>query len=196
MPQHNGIQDGDGQDIHQPFGQEVVQTDNSSNQKMKQEFYLPWHYNMEHVTDFIRRLDKYQAYLAKNGITISDEDKTQHFVEQMYASGMFDVQQMRLWENQPEYDKTWKDAKGYFKEIVIAIETYQVNSGSTVGQTKYESAANMEEEEWAKQGDELRAYLKAMTAQGEAGNEELQQMAKTMANPMMTGTQTLLGLSV
>ena len=53
---------------------------------MKEEFYLLWHFDMEHVTDFIRRLDKDQARLAKNRIMIADEDKTQHFVEQMYVS--------------------------------------------------------------------------------------------------------------
>ena len=61
---------------------------------------------------------------------------------------MFDVQQM-LWEKQPEQDKMWKDAKENFKELVNAIKTYQVNSRNTAGGTKYESAANMEEGDWA-----------------------------------------------
>ena len=59
--------------------------------KMKQEFYLPWHFETEHVTDLICRLYEDQVRLAENGIAISDEDKTQHFVEQMYASRMFDM---------------------------------------------------------------------------------------------------------
>ena len=60
---------------------------------------------------------------------------------------MFDVQQMRLWEKQLEYDKMWKDVTEYFEELVDAIETYQFNSRGTAGRAKYESAANMEEDE-------------------------------------------------
>ena len=44
----------------------------------------------------------------------------------MYASGMFNVQQMQMWEKQPEFDKTWKDAKEYFEELVDSIETYKL----------------------------------------------------------------------
>ena len=46
---------------------------------------------------------------------------------------MFDVQQMRLWEKQPQYNRNWMDAKGYFEELVDMIETYQVNSGGMAG---------------------------------------------------------------
>ena len=59
---------------------------------------------------------------------ISNEDKMQHFVEQMYALGMFDIQQMRMWEKQPVFNKTWKDAKEYFEEIIDSNETYKMNS--------------------------------------------------------------------
>ena len=83
----------------------------------------------------------------------------QHFVKWMYASGMFDIQQMQIREKQPEFDKTWKDAKEYFEELVVSIKTYKLNSGGMAGQAKYKSTANIQDEEWANQGDKLREYL-------------------------------------
>ena len=103
-------------------------------------------------------------------------------MKQMHALGMFDIQQMRMWEKQPEFDKTWKDAKEYFEELVDSIETYKMNSGGTAGRAKYKSAANIKDKEWANQGDEIREYLKQLMTQGNAGNEKLQQMAETTAN--------------
>ena len=64
--------------------------------KMKEEFYLLWHFKMEHMTDFSRRLNKDQERLSDNNIVISNEDKTQHFMEQMNALGMFVIHQMRI----------------------------------------------------------------------------------------------------
>ena len=49
-------------------------------------------------------------------------------MEQMYTSGIFDIQQMRMWEKQPEFDKTWKDAKEYFEELINSIKMYKLNS--------------------------------------------------------------------
>ena len=103
---------------------------------MKQDFYQPWHFDTEHVTDFIQCLNEDQKCLANNSITNPNEDKTQHFVEQMYASRMFDIQQMRMWEKQPEFNKTWKDAKEYFEELVDLIETYRFNSSRMAGEEK------------------------------------------------------------
>ena len=37
------------------------------------------------------------------------------------------------YEKQLEFDKTQKDAKEYFKELVDSIETYKMNSGGTAG---------------------------------------------------------------
>ena len=42
--------------------------------------------------------------------------------------------------------------------------------------------ANIQDEEWAKQGDQLREYLEQIAAQGNAGNDKLQQMAETLAD--------------
>mgnify|MGYP006201049621 CR=1 FL=1 len=129
-----------------------------------------------------------------NGIMISNKDKTQHFVEQMYASGMFDVQQMQMWEKQPKFDKTWKDAKEYFEELINEIKKYELNSGGMAGWAKYKSVANIQEEEWANQGDEWRGYLEQIAASGNARNDKLQQMAETTANvvAMMTNFQKLV----
>ena len=35
--------------------------------KMKQDYYQPWHFDTEHVTDFTRCLDEDQGHLADNG---------------------------------------------------------------------------------------------------------------------------------
>ena len=66
----------------------MVQTHNGSDKK-DERGVLPT--MAEHITDFIRWLDKDQRQLTNNSITILDKDKTQHFVGQIYASGMLDV---------------------------------------------------------------------------------------------------------
>jgi len=47
------------------------------------------------------KLDKEQARIDRLGVVISDEDKLQFYMEQIYASNCFDKKEMVDWENKP-----------------------------------------------------------------------------------------------
>ncbi len=87
------------------------------------------------------KLDKEQSQLDRLGIVISDEDKRQFYLEQIYASNCFDKTEMVSWENKPIVIKDdYDQAKMYFENLVRDFETYTQNSGGGAAKTGYESA--------------------------------------------------------
>ena len=107
---------------------------------------------MIHITAFGLKLDEEQQRLALLGIVISDDDKLQFYMEQIYSSNMFDKKEMVEWETKPVVIKDdFVEAKRYFENLVKDSETYTQNSGGTATKHGYDSA-NMA----ADVGDELR----------------------------------------
>ena len=148
--------------------------DTNSISEMKAEYYQKW-VGEEHVTDFGKRLDDEQTALSENDITISNTDKQQFYIEQMYASRQFTREAMIRWEDKATADKTWANAKSFFEEEVAKDETYRNNSNGTTADSRYESAANLSE-----QGDALRDYLQSIKeADNSANLEYMQQMTAT-----------------
>ena len=49
-----------------------------------------------HVTTFVRQLDRHQVECKDHGVTVTKDDKVDHFVYQMYAFGLFEA---KLWTN-------------------------------------------------------------------------------------------------
>jgi hypothetical protein len=47
------------------------------------------------------KLDKEQNQLDRLGIVISNNDKIQFYIDQMYASNCFDKTEIVTWENKP-----------------------------------------------------------------------------------------------
>jgi hypothetical protein len=124
--------------------------------KLTQNYYTAWD-NKIHLTAFGKDLDNNQTRIKHFGITISDKDKLQFYLEQMYASNSFDKKEMTKWENKPEITKNNFDkAKLYFEGLVKDYETYEQNSGGMMGKSKYKSVNQAKE---AKQGNELREYI-------------------------------------
>ena len=72
--------------------------------KLKQNYYTKWD-NEIHLTTFGKRLDDKQMHIKHFGITTSDKDKLQFYLEQMYPSNSFDKKEMTEWENKPEITK-------------------------------------------------------------------------------------------
>jgi hypothetical protein len=104
-------------------------------------------------------------------ITISNEDKLQLFLEQMYTPNSFDKKKITKWENKPEITKNGFDkAKLYFEGLIKDYETYKQNSGSMMDKSKYKSANQAKE---AKQGNELQEYI-AKIATAAVACKELQ----------------------
>ena len=96
--------------------------------------------------------------MERDGITISDADKLQHFIVQCYSSGLFDEKEMTAWENKIVGDKTLANAKKYFSGIVESQDKYQKMSGRSAKRMKIESATVA-----ADVGDEMRGILEKLT---------------------------------
>ena len=92
--------------------------------KLKQDYYTEWDGEI-HLTAFGKRLDDEQIRIERFGITISDEDKLQFYLEQMYASNTFDKKEMTEWENKSIAIKDdFDEAKLYFEGLVRDYEVY------------------------------------------------------------------------
>ncbi len=136
--------------------------------KLKDAYFAQWDRH-EHLTAFGKRLDDNQTALIRSDITISDEDKLQFYLEQMYDSNMFDKAKMMEWEQQPINIKTDYDlAKHHFELKVKAHDTYIQNSSSgAAGRNKYESANNM-----ADIDDKIKDYI-AKIASASVTNDDV-----------------------
>jgi hypothetical protein len=86
-------------------------------------FNLHWDFTT-HITKFARELDKQQKLCREINVPAADATKIQHYVENMYASEMFDDKEMRAWENKPEANKTWDNAKLHFVELYKSKRKY------------------------------------------------------------------------
>jgi hypothetical protein len=59
------------------------------------------------------------------GIVISNKDKLQFYLEQIYASNCFNKTVMVTWDNKPVIVKDdYTQAKTYFKNLVKDFKTY------------------------------------------------------------------------
>ncbi len=92
-------------------------------------YYAEWD-GEQHLTAFGKHLDNNQVRIERFGITISNKDKLQFYLEQMYALNHFDKKEMTAWENKPEAIKNdFNDGKTYFEGLVRDYEVYKQNSG-------------------------------------------------------------------
>ncbi len=108
---------------------------------LKKEFYTDWDTSDMHLTTFGMKLDKDQNHLDRLGIVISNEDKLQFYLEQIYASNCFNKAEIVAWENKHVLIKDdYNKAKRYFETLVKDFETYTQNSGGTIGKAGYDSA--------------------------------------------------------
>ncbi len=65
---------------------------------LRMAYYKEWDGKI-HLTAFGKRLDNNQVHIKHFGITISNEDKLQFYLEQMYALNHFNKKEMTEWEN-------------------------------------------------------------------------------------------------
>jgi hypothetical protein len=144
---------------------------------LKAEYWTKWDGNM-HLTAFGKQLDNEQIRIKRFGITISDEDKLQFYLEQMYACNQFDQTQMTTWDNKDEAIKNdWTMAKQYFEGLIRDFEVYEQNSGGTTGKNKYESVNHAAD---AAKGDELRHYIAQIAAAAVAKEEKHNEIAASI----------------
>ncbi len=135
---------------------------------LKQAHYAEWDGEM-HLTVFGKCHDNDQVHIKQYGITISDKEKLQFYLKQMYSSNHFNKKEMTEWENKPEANKNnFGKAKMYFEGLVKDYEIYKQNNCGKVGKNNYESANQTTN---ANSGDELRKYI-AGIAQAAVAQEE------------------------
>ena len=132
-------------------------------------YYTEWGSEI-HLTGFGKRLDDDQIRIEHFGITISDKDKLQFYLKQMYASNHFDKKEMTEWENKiiaikDDFDK----AKLYFEGLVKDYEVYAQNSNGTAGKHNFKSTNQATDTDT---GDELQMYIAGIVQA--AGTQEEQ----------------------
>ena len=143
---------------------------------LKAEFHANWDSTVMHLTAFGMKLDKEKAHIDRLGVVISNKDKLQFYMEQIYASNCFDKKEMVDRENKPvnvkdDYDK----AKLYFEGLFRYFKTYTQNSGDH-GKKGYESANQM-----ADVGDEIRKYIQEIASASVASNEKAAKFAANVS---------------
>jgi hypothetical protein len=127
---------------------------------LKNEFYTDWDTSNINLTAFGMKLDKDQNRLNRLGVIISNKDKLQFYLEQIYASNCFDKAEMVAWENKPILIKDdYNKAKWYFETLVKDFKTYTQNSGSTIGKAGYDSTNQV-----ADMGNEIQKYIQEIAS--------------------------------
>ena len=76
-------------------------------------FHLTWNWT-RHITGHAKELDHQQKNCRDVKVEAGDATKVQIYVENMYASELFDETELQAWENKLPTNKTWANVKGYF----------------------------------------------------------------------------------
>jgi hypothetical protein len=155
-------------------------------------YYMDWD-GEQHLTAFRKCLNHSQVRIKRYGITISDKDKLQFYLKQMYASNHFDKKKMTGWENKPKAIKdSFDKVTTYFKGLVRDYKVYKQNSGGTAGKHSYESANQATK---ANCSDELRQYIARNAKSGFAQEEQaanIHDSAKVMTDTMTAQIKAML----
>ena len=162
--------------------------------KMKEHYYRGWEVHIdEHIEEFVKRLNEEQKSLVRDQVKVTDDDKLQHFMEEMYDCNIFDRRDYKEWEDKADPDKTWAAAVKHFQDIVDNMDTYEHNVGNTAKRSKFESAAHVDE---AAAVEERRddAALQQFLEQSAAKDEQIQAVTtnQTQFVAMQSEMQTMM----
>lgn len=133
--------------------------DTEETRRIKLNYFRGWNEEAEEeaLAMFGKRLDDEQEELAEDNIIVTSADKLQHYMEQMYASEIFEQRNYDDWEDLDEEDKTWDNATDTFENYVKKQRKYNRNKrGSTAKRAKYESAAQVQEQGQQQQHQQQR----------------------------------------
>ena len=86
---------------------------------LKAKYHTDWDSSIMHLPAFGMKLDKEQACINRLGVVISDKDKLQFYMGQIYASNCFNnKKEMVDWENKPAIiNNDFNKAKLYFEGL-------------------------------------------------------------------------------
>jgi hypothetical protein len=74
---------------------------------------------------------------------------------------------MTAYKGKTDADKDWTSTTIYFEELISELEEYDENSGGPTNKARFESAANIVEDELV--GNQLRKYISGIASEKEAG---------------------------
>jgi hypothetical protein len=75
-------------------------------------------------------LSREQKKLQEDSIIISDADKKQHLMIQVWDRDLFDRAVMIEWNERPSIQKEYAHAVAYFTKNLAAIESFEAAGGS------------------------------------------------------------------
>ena len=158
---------------------EWVLLDTKAKKKMRDGFFVTWDGNAN-LKRYGKELTKSQKELKTNKIVISDDEKLQWYIQQMYDDARFDQQHMTDWEAKPEADQTWAEATKYFENLIKVQNQYnRMTNRSNAKRSRYESANHTAETTEAAAGDELREYIENLASKdAQRANEAEEQLNK------------------
>ena len=80
---------------------------------IKTHFFEPWSDTPgAHVTTFARQLDRSQVECKDHGVTVTEADKVDHFVSQMYGCNLSEAKFLDDWEERN--NKSWGATQPHF----------------------------------------------------------------------------------
>ena len=86
-------------------------------------------------------MDQEQKALKRDKITISDEDKREHYLVEVYQSGLFPAATIREWRKKGDDDQTYTNAKKFFEAETRGLDEVQRLMGDAPAKHGFESAA-------------------------------------------------------
>jgi hypothetical protein len=148
--------------------------------EMRETYFAPWCQTM-HIAEFARHLQRGREELLEDGITITDENMSQHYMEQINDCGLFTMDQMMHWEDYSEEDRSINEMTTYFEELVDNIEKYKENSRGAASKHGFESAANIQERE------RVNSMLETMMKRMERTENENDQLREAISGTFSNG---------
>ena len=95
----------------------------------------------EGIRKFGKRLDEEQEALDRDDVKISDADKIDHYLLEVYQSGVFPAATIREWKKKTASTQTWKNAKKFFEAENSGLTEVHRLMGNEAQGNGYESAA-------------------------------------------------------
>ena len=108
---------------------------------VKELFHKPWSDTPNyHITTFVRQIERQQVEYEDNLVIVTNADKVDHFVAQMFLSNIFKSKLLKDWEDSTY--KAWASTKKYF---VTQYKNYQRKIYCASKRTPYDISAVLHE---------------------------------------------------
>ena len=110
--------------------------------EVKDHFYRGWDRAAnERLSKFSTRLDQEQGRMAIDGVIVSNDDNFQHYLTEIYNSGIFSAEAITQWTKKPVAQQTYANARTFFENKQRGMETIQRLTAGRIGGAGYGTAA-------------------------------------------------------